>query len=345
MVKPLQAAIVDWNALTRMQNNCDGCTSWESGIALSGKNNIFSTLLHELGHCAMGLGHPNHREVDGNPTAGSTGQCDVDSDGCCGQWSSFTDSVNSTEISNSNTVRGDFDDLHQMTCPSGGVVPPPPQCPRAGFACPSPANCCPTSSNAFLQLRNISWFRKTDDDPFVIDSAVIDKNTFTRATGMLPTGHNFPTSANKQVAAATSVLLTNTQSVMYARGERGRVYEGLNADDVNMVKYELTGVDRTAGTADDYTLLLEYVTDCASATIQVTFGTPVSPANTAECNADIFLSVNPPSDPIKHYSISGGTYAIPTIVMNSTLEWEDSVPIFLSNFETSGFNEWGGHSP
>jgi hypothetical protein len=347
IVKPLQAAIAMWNALTPTQNNCDACTSWESGIQLGGQHNMFSTLLHELGHCALGLGHVNHREygdLDPGPTPNSTGQCDVDGDGCCGQWSSFTDSVNSTAISSINGVRGDLEDIHQ-TCPVGSVLPPPAQCPRFGAPCPSPATCCPSSPGPFLQLRNIAWFRRADNNPFVIDATVIDRNSYSRATGQLPANHNFPASANKQVAAHVSHLLANTQSVMYARGERSRVYEGLAADDVNMVKYELTGIDRTAATADDYTLLLEYVTDCSSATIQVTLGTPVGDTNTAECAADIFLSVNPPTDNVKHYSIFGSLFLIPTITLNSVLPWEDSIPIFLSNMETGAFNEWSAVEP
>lgn len=49
------------------------------------------TILHELGHCAMGLGHSNMEEVVGDDARSyRTGMCDLVSDGCCGDPTSFS---------------------------------------------------------------------------------------------------------------------------------------------------------------------------------------------------------------------------------------------------------------
>ncbi len=58
----LQNAVDIWNSLATVSPNCEDCLVWEEEAVepLDESYDLSSGLIHELGHCAMGLGHPNH---------------------------------------------------------------------------------------------------------------------------------------------------------------------------------------------------------------------------------------------------------------------------------------------
>jgi len=58
----LQEAVNVWNSFAAISPNCENCLVWEEAtIEPQGESlHLASGLLHELGHCAMGLDHPNH---------------------------------------------------------------------------------------------------------------------------------------------------------------------------------------------------------------------------------------------------------------------------------------------
>lgn len=65
LVGPLLAALRMWNQLKATTGNCGGaqtCVVIEDTSFPAGTTDAMSTLLHEVGHCAMGLGHPNLKE-------------------------------------------------------------------------------------------------------------------------------------------------------------------------------------------------------------------------------------------------------------------------------------------
>src|SRR6185436_16298500 len=102
---------------------------------------------------------------------------------------------------------------------------------------------------------NLHWFRKSNDDPFTIASTV-DQTTYSRNVLDLPFGHNFTANADRTVA--TLLGHPNTEAVM----QRGAFYDenqrSLTADDVATLRLGMSGLDMTAGTADDYTISLVY---------------------------------------------------------------------------------------
>jgi hypothetical protein len=193
----------------------------------------------------------------------------VDSDGCCGERTSFTNSVDAEDaVVIFDGVRGDR--LNQQTngCLTSGGAPAPSApkgtCAPPAFACPVPAECCPNPPPPVpIPVQYFHWYRTADNNPVVVDGTVISLNNFRRSPGMLPPGSSFPANANRLVAAALG--FANTQAVMYLLDSRDRVFTGLSADDVNMVKYAMTGADRTAGTADDYTVAFRYQASCTGA--------------------------------------------------------------------------------
>jgi hypothetical protein len=170
---PLEWALGVWDRLEPMVNNCGGrnnCSVWEDSSFPEGKPHLASVLLHELGHCAMGLGHPDFRELEpDNPDDQPffqpepvplwfSGVCNVDNNGCCFEYTSFTNSVNAKDISlGTGGVRGDRQNSQTNNCPTAGlastaetVEAEPTDWLRRFFGCspggvpyPFPAQCCP----------------------------------------------------------------------------------------------------------------------------------------------------------------------------------------------------------
>lgn len=364
LIPPLDAAIALWNRLLPSVRNCVGCGTWENPPPAVGDLNAMTILLHELGHCALGLSHPNHHEFTGNPTRWQTGECDVDSDLICGEPSSYTASVNATEItSGAGTPRGDSEDIHENQCPSLPTLAEPASSANApeqsvttlemlldrdlvcllGGVCANPPNCCPpcpgpSCPTVPMQVQHFSFYRRDDNNPVIVDDTVIDMSTFSRAPGNLPPGHNYAANANLDVAMALG--FPSTQTVMYSGIGREQRFVGVTADDVNMVKMGMTGANRTAGDGDDYTIVLTRVADCGSADVGVKFSIFL-PANT---NAECFSNRPTPSftqtAPIFHWSMVK-LISRPRIEIeiNQFSPFEYSIP-FGSGFETGDFSEW-----
>ncbi len=279
MIGALQAAIETWNSLAPTTGNCQGCVLWEEMLP-AGAVDLESVLLHELGHCAMGLGHVNLGEE------------------------SFTKSVGATSIVDGNGIRGDLEDQH---------LPP-------------------------VNVHDMAWFRKSDNDPVVVDALVIDINTFSRSVAAdLPGGHNYAASANRAVAEAMG--FNGTQSVMYSRAAPQLIYNGLAADDVNMVKLGMAGSDFMAASPDDYSVLLRYRAVCdGMEEIQVEFF-PVSPA-VGICYSSIAPSF--PQSPLQfHWTatpIDGATAMLVSVDVGT--DWDFGERVFSSGFEVGDSSEW-----
>lgn len=273
-------AIQTWNDLSATTSNCDGCRLWEEGVGDGDFLYLNTVLVHELGHCAMGLGHINWND----PSAGNT---------------SFTNSKEADAIDDGpDGVRGTADD----------------------FPSPLPGT------------RLLHWFRISDNDPFVIDETTIDINTYSRRIVDLPPGSSWPASGNREVGEFLG--LESTQSVMYSRGVSGQRFTGLTADDVNTVQFGMSGVDELAGTADDYTISLVRVDDCASADIEIRFESLED--ELGFCLAD--LAPIPTMGTQIHYM------AVPfpgderiVVAINSIFRWD---VIFADGFESGDLAAW-----
>lgn len=106
----LLSAIDTWNSLTPIHENCYGCFFWETPqFPSAGKNFVLTTILHELGHCALALDHIDRL-------------WDANGDGIY-EPTSFTRSAGAASTPGSlsagpDGVRGSRDDFH--TAPGGG---------------------------------------------------------------------------------------------------------------------------------------------------------------------------------------------------------------------------------
>ena len=115
---------------------------------------------------------------------------------------------------------------------------------------------------------NLHWFFKDINDPFA-DFSTADQFTYTRDLAELPSGHLFATMAS----AGVSTLLgyAPSEAVMQQGAAAGQDHRGLSNDDVAMIEFAASGLDETAGTADDHELLLRFAgfTTSADASCQL----------------------------------------------------------------------------
>ncbi|MEM6453724.1 MAG: hypothetical protein AAF772_01385 [Acidobacteriota bacterium] len=161
-IGPLQRAMATWNALIPTIGNCIGCKLWEDGSEGLTIAHAETTLLHELGHCPLGLDHPD-RNWD---AAGD------------GVWepTSFTRSWDVANPPNGiragpDFLRGTLDDIQQR---GGGAIP--------------------ESVHWFRRMDNNPFAI----DGTVIDSQTFSRSVLTN----LPAGHSWAANANKRVSQA-----------------------------------------------------------------------------------------------------------------------------------------------
>lgn len=109
---------------------------------------------------------------------------------------------------------------------------------------------------------NLHWFRMADNNPFVVDD-VVDSRTYSRDLSDLPMGDSFAANGDRDVSALFG--LQKTEAVMQQGIASGETRRSLSADDVATLRLAMSGIDLLAGTADDYTLTMQYVgfTDAA----------------------------------------------------------------------------------
>lgn len=142
------------------------------------------------------------------------------------------------------------------------------------FLCPNPPICCPPCPGADcpiapMDVLDLAWYRITDNDPFILQSFLVDKDSYSRSVVNLPIGDSYAASANRLVGEELGY--PNAQSVMFSTRDSDTVELGLAADDANMVWMGRSGADRDAGTADDYSVQLVFTRDCPSAAVEVSF--------------------------------------------------------------------------
>lgn len=119
---------------------------------------------------------------------------------------------------------------------------------------------------------------------------------------------------------------------------------GLAADDANTVRYGMSGLDATAGTADDYTIRLALVEDCFSADVEVSFSAlgPPSPAGQTlgGCEAQLTaIDPTPPPAGAIHHAMQRifPLFDRIRVRINSEVVWDS---IFADGFESSDTAAW-----
>ncbi len=119
---------------------------------------------------------------------------------------------------------------------------------------------------------NLHWFNLSpgsQNNPFILNRPV-DASNFSNDLANLPPGDLFAANADRSVANALG--FPNTEAVMQQGAFTDEDQRQLAADDVAMIEMGMSGLDRSAGTADDYNLVLEYVgvSDDCDISVEVT---------------------------------------------------------------------------
>ncbi len=122
---------------------------------------------------------------------------------------------------------------------------------------------------------NLNWFNVATNDPFAANSkGVYDTTTFSPYLSDLPADDSF--SANGSRAVASTLGLTNTESVMQQGARPDEAQRTLTEDDVAGIRLGMTGQDMIQGTADDYVINLTYAGFNSDADVVVDFDNETS---------------------------------------------------------------------
>ena len=103
---------------------------------------------------------------------------------------------------------------------------------------------------------NLIWYENGSNNPFVINSAVVDSTTYSRTLTSLPSGDTFAATAERNNSSSFGAGFT--EAVMNQGTLSSEEQRLLTADDVSALRYAQSGLDSIAGTSDDYTLELNY---------------------------------------------------------------------------------------
>lgn len=197
-----------------------------------------------------------------------------------------------------------------------------------------------------MQVQSVSWFRRSDNNPVLIDGTIIQQASFSRSITALPAGNNYAASANEFVASALSH--PGTQSLMYSKIGSGTRLSGLVADDVNMVRFGMTGADRVAATSDDYSIHLAWELNCAAAEVELAFVSSDPEPPVGLCKAAIVESFSQPGA-VLHYTMAPPSTS-PRIRIEIRADptgtfYDRAATIFWSAFETGDLLEWSASEP
>jgi uncharacterized protein YodC (DUF2158 family) len=195
----------------------------------------------------------------------------------------------------------------------------------------------------FPGTRIVHWFRERVNNPVALHNDTIDDSTFGRRLLDLPAAHVWPANANRLVAELLGE--SDTQALMYSLLAGSARYSGLTADDVDTVRFGMSGIDQTAGTADDYNVKLAFEPDCGQADVEVLF---TSIPNTlapgvrvpARCTRD--LRAIPADATGRHFQLVPFDPILSRmrIEINSDLEWQGFGEVFADGFESGDTGPW-----
>lgn len=102
---------------------------------------------------------------------------------------------------------------------------------------------------------NLHWFSKAINNPFSLP-AIIDITTYSQNLDDLPFGDRYVANGDRDVSKLFNV--DKTEAVMQQGIQAGESRRTLAADDVATLRLGMSGLDRLAGTSDDYTIVMHY---------------------------------------------------------------------------------------
>lgn len=176
-----------------------------------------------------------------------------------------------------------------------------------------------------------AWFRIADNSPF-LESPTADASTVSRNTGVLPEGDSFPAVATRQVALVSGFV--GTEAVMVNGLQPGEAKRSLSWDDVTTMRYAQSGLDETAGTADDYTVILSYAGVTTACDVMLVF----EPQEGLVACPGFLTPFAAPHDRHERANLLG------FMAFSDGVQWHLGT-LFADGFETGDVTRWSFASP
>ncbi|MEM6455818.1 MAG: hypothetical protein AAF772_12040 [Acidobacteriota bacterium] len=251
-----------------------------------------------------------------------------------------------TDHPNEGGIRGSFTYARRATTYRACTLPSPPApCPpeaiRGDFddaILPQP----PAPKSAII----INWFEAGVNNPFVIAP---DTKVLTRVRTQLPLAQNHSWPANPNRLVAASLGFPNAQSPMYSSFTGGSQYSAFVDDDVATVRNAEIGLDRLAGTADDYSVTLDFVDGCGEADTRVEWLPDIEDSPVEDllgvCDSDA-LAIPGQAGTAQHYSLSPfSSIGQIRVALNSDEQWQEFELAFEDGFESGSLDNWSSVEP
>ena len=175
------------------------------------------------------------------------------------------------------------------------------------------------------------WYRLADNSPF-LETPTADASTMARDAGVLPEGDLFPAVATREVALVSGFV--GTEAVMVNALQPGEAKRSLTWDDVATLKYARSGLDETAGTADDYTVALTYAGLTDTCDVLVVF----EPQEGLVACPGFLSAFEAPNGRHEKATLLG------FMAFNDQVQWHFGV-LFNDGFETGDTTRWSSTSP
>lgn len=125
---------------------------------------------------------------------------------------------------------------------------------------------------------NRNWFRRNVNNPFETPPAVVDRTTHSVDLVHLPSGHNYVEVSTAFSPCASGTVNNSalrgqapTQNTMFPVNCNANTLRDLAPDDIVTLRIARAGIDGVQGTADDYTVRLNYVGQAQSCNIRIRF--------------------------------------------------------------------------
>ncbi len=173
---------------------------------------------------------------------------------------------------------------------------------------------------------NLHWYRTSNNNPFSLAS-IVDASTYTLDINNLPQGHSSVANADRSVS--TLFATPNTEAVMQQGQLFGEAQRTLGHDDVATIKFAQSGLDTTAGTADDYTINLTYGGISSAADCDINVGFDNTRTGFAVCQVGGAFLQSP------HLSITSAD-----IYLNDGYNWLYNTSTPCSRSFTATANQW-----
>ena len=179
---------------------------------------------------------------------------------------------------------------------------------------------------------NLHWYQNDVNNPFAMP-AVIDSTTYRRTLDRLPGGELAAANADRAVSALYGV--PGTEASMQQGAFSDEEQRTLAADDVATLRLGMAGLDEIEGTADDYTLNLEYagVTNACDLVVRL-----------VDTSSFAFCSTNSGTISGNHRVINNSSVTTGDFNWFFTTELVVLGDIFTDGFESGDTSAWSSSS-